>query len=651
VHPFDTPSLQTRLEVDGPSHGVAVATHRTSRLVFSSPRLEPFQLRSSPHFLTNRSSLRMFSSSDDKETDYRKTKTVFEYFNDIEFFENERHRSIFVNWFNDLDEVKKIMLIKKTREFFRIGRQKERVDGGRVLEKFLRDHTYICKEEEVLAAYVRWKRDNGICLDNNHVNNGPRLVDVDFQIANTTLSHQYDLECFSKRVDHLFECHENEQERAKYVAPYFCFVQSSGMGKTKILWEYQNKLDDPKAEQNHKVTSFVVIPTDPTTDEKPIFPILHLNRVEPLLDGDISHMQHAEYEIHIQKVFTIMSHVLDEALEELVNQHLQKHPGTTIRRVALLFDESQQLLKEEYGFKAFRFRCIRRWLMEKPTNNTFRAEKNLIVVAVFSGTSLKLTNFLLEKDRILSKPTGGPSRNQLQHPTRYYDKGTMLHSPFWQTTTTGSCVYLLKEPWKLSEYECAAYYGRPLFAHMMEKGILHGKNQAILYRMLHLRTDWKHKNRMGLINVLSSRVQLGQVSVEMASDLVANSYANLCACNEDSRVVHLGYFPDPVPARLAMCMMDEDYFIDVEVDKDMFVELQGMQKRWWSNKLKLIFSNEMVRPDKGDAGEIFVALYMLYCGPLCGCGHIGRNSQELSCSCSTSTTVVFHGPNDIVGSF
>jgi hypothetical protein len=45
----------------------------------------------------------------------------------------------------------------------------------------------------------------------------------------------------------------------------------------------------------------------------------------------------------------------------------------------------------------------------------------------------------------------------------------------------GSCVYLLKEAWKLSEYECAAYYGRPLFALMMEKGILAIANRDLFY--------------------------------------------------------------------------------------------------------------------------------------------------------------------------
>ena len=100
-----------------------------------------------------------------------------------------------------------------------------------------------------------------------------------------------------------------------------------------------------------------------------------------------------------------------------------------------------------------------------------------------------------------------------------------------------------------------------------------------------------------LINLLSSGVQLGQVSVEVAADLVANSYANLCAYNDSSRVVHLGYCPDPVPARLAMCMMDEDECMDVEVKKEWFVAFKGQEKERWSKALLATFSNEMVHPN------------------------------------------------------
>ena len=600
----------------GPSSTMRT-TQRTSRLVLPSPRRwEPFHLGRTPHFVSSVSCWRMFSSTppeDDEETDDRKTQPVFDYFNNIKFFRYDEDRIYFENRFSRLNEDDKRMLMKTTHEFFELARKKERWSLG----TFLLKHIHGCQYDNLLGEYVLWKRDHGIGLDDHPIDHQLPIVNVDFQIANTRLSHTYDLERFSVRVDHLFDCHEKWREREKYVAPYFCFVQSSGMGKTKILWEYQNRPDDPNMDPNERVTSFVILPTDPMTGDEPIFPVLKLDKVGPFLEEDIANMKQEEIETHYQKVFRRISAALDKTLKTLVNKHLEENPERKIRRVALLFDEAQHLLKEEFGLKAFRFRCIRRWLMERPSiAYSFRTEQQLIVVAVFAGTSLKLTNVPFDyNDPDLSYMPEPPSRNNLSHPTLYYRNGKMYHHSFWQTSTTGSCLDLLKEPRNLSEYERAAYYGRPLFALLQEEGVLHGKTQAILYRMLHLRKDWARNNRIGLFNLLSSRVQMGQVSVEMASDLVANSYATLSGCNEDSTVVHLGYLPDPVSARLAMCMMDEDFLIDVEVMKDSFVEVQGKDKEWWSNELKGIFSDEMVHPEKGeDTGEIFVALYMLFCG-------------------------------------
>ena len=497
--------------------------------------------------------------------------------------------------------------MKTLHDLFHIAWRIEKQDGKKDATDFLRDTLYGCYGTKLDKEYSVWKKDNKIVGFGEDYNaERPRLVNVDFRIVDTRLSHQYDLDCFSKKVDHLFDCHESPAKRDKYVAPYFCFVQSSGMGKTKLLWEYQeNSYRLPKP-----VTSMIVLPTDPTTVDRPIFPILNLDRAGPTLPPIQADMTQVEVERHVHSVTASIFEALDNTLKVLLEKNTEKK----VHRVALLFDESQNLLKEEFGYKAYRFRCIRRWLMVKPTVNNFRGQNNLCVVAVFSGTSSKLTNFLFESDDELTNTSDPPSRNFIEHPDVFYDKGRTLHTPFWQTTTMGSCLDLLEEPLTLSEYEHAVYYGRPLFALMAKDGILHTKSQAILYRMLRRRTKWTQDNRNGLINMLSSRVQLGQVSVEVAADLVAHSYANICAYNEETRVIYLGYFPDPVPARLAMCMMDEDEYMDVEVSKGNLEKFKGQKKEWWSNALATIFSNEMVRPDKGDAGEIFAAFYMLYCG-------------------------------------
>ena len=432
-----------------------------------------------------------------------------------------------------------------------------------------------------------------------------------FRLKNSNLSHTHDLDCFSNRVDSLFEAHKADNYRHvdvplmdKYVAPYFCFVQSSGMGKTKLLYEYQQVSYKEKG-----IASFVIVPPDTTNNDVPIFPILDLANVGPRLnEGSAERMTRSENLIHVQKVANEIFATLDSKLKELI----ENAPWKEVHKVALLFDESQYLLKEEFGYDAFRFRCIRLWLMEIPRKKTFRRKRNLIVAVVFTGTSSKLTNILFESDDDLKETYRPPSRNFVLGSRKYFDKGFKLHSPFCQTTTIGSCLDLLTKHSALSEYECASYRGRPLFAQMAKEGILHECVPAILLRMLR-DPAWIEDNRNGWINLLSTRAQLGLISADVASDLVANTYANLCSYNDDTRFVHLGYLPDPVPARLAMCMMDEDFRINATMGAEI-VKLQGQNKKWWSKTLVDLFANEIVSPDKGNSGEVLVALYMLFCG-------------------------------------
>lgn len=66
----------------------------------------------------------------------------------------------------------------------------------------------------------------------------PRMVSVGYGITGTTLTHNFDLHRFQEQhVDNVFQ--EYSVNPQNYVGPYFCFVQSSGMGKTKIMAEYR----------------------------------------------------------------------------------------------------------------------------------------------------------------------------------------------------------------------------------------------------------------------------------------------------------------------------------------------------------------------------------------------------------------------------
>lgn len=94
-------------------------------------------------------------------------------------------------------------------------------------------------------------------------------------------------------------------------------------------------------------------------------------------------------------------------------------------------------------------------------------------------------------------------------------------------------------------YERAANYGRPLFAIMARQGILRAKMSTLICRMLLLPEggDWE-QDQNAVLNILGTRIQWGKISVETATALVANGYANVSECSRDSRTIQLSFLPD-----------------------------------------------------------------------------------------------------------
>jgi hypothetical protein len=66
-----------------------------------------------------------------------------------------------------------------------------------------------------------------------------RVATVDFEVIRQNLLHSFDFNLFKARVLDLFDWYRRPTVMKEYVAPYFALVQSSGMGKTKLLWELQ----------------------------------------------------------------------------------------------------------------------------------------------------------------------------------------------------------------------------------------------------------------------------------------------------------------------------------------------------------------------------------------------------------------------------
>jgi hypothetical protein len=391
----------------------------------------------------------------------------------------------------------------------------------------------------------------------------PRIVDVDYEIENSKLKSNFELVEFGTRVDGLFEWYGPQQEKVRktFLSPYFPVVQSSGMGKTKLLYEYKKAVKD-------KTTCVLIrclnhLPTSDAGSENAVF---DEDLVPPLLDD--------------RDRRTKMLRKLKEILDTV-------NPG----RVVFMFDEAQHLLQGSGVF----FRMIRWWIRDDVPDN-------YQMVAVFSGTSSFLLNFFAE----IPGPTS--SRN----PERLRDGpvGKNLFPPFYDLFTIGCYDDDDGKDAATTDYDRSIYHGRPLFPVMKNNNALTEEaHEAILCKMLLTRESnaWC-KDEDAVFSILATRIQMGQVSVPVTSKMVAVGYAGLSMFDRDKDGVNTAqicHFPDPVCARLAMCMMDGTFQLG---------QYTGMEKSWWSAMVKDQFSSGFCRSSKGDTAEVFVALYLLFCG-------------------------------------
>ena len=547
-------------------------------------------------------------------------KTAFDHFNDPKLF-------FPVKWSDDVEAAKLEAMIascnyqmfcsnsNKTKlqkltldEFFAEIQTKERT--GMTLHDILRSYELV--EKALTKAETEY-------------NEGKiqRMVPVDYEISSQPLSHKYDLERLKTAIEDVFNWYADAEKKPskkkpskQKVGPYLCFVQSSGMGKTKLMYEYRQ---DSFTEES-TVASCLILPSNIPTLHPDIFDF------RPDFRGAITFGKDAP--TATEGIYRILDKILTDTLEKNLEQRKANHTkksgnenlsAETLEtmqnrdKIVLMFDESQTLLKHDHEYDAFLFRCVRVWLREKRGNQK--------VVAVFAGTNSKITNFLLESD-IRFEPGAEASRGMQGKAKFYFNKGSSrLYPPFYHTATMGSCR---REPVTgPTEYDRATNYGRPLFAILAKEGTLHQKISTVLSRMLIVpkeRIDW-YNELMAAINFLGTRVQMDDTSFAVISNLVAMAYANLSGCSQDCTPVKLAYLPDPVCARLAMCMMDEDFTHEPSPEWKINIKgatktVKGKEKTWWARKIKEIFSTGMVRPAKGDFGEVVVALYMLFCGDL-----------------------------------
>ncbi len=395
-----------------------------------------------------------------------------------------------------------------------------------------------------------------------------RLERVDFDIMEQPLIHEFDLDRFKNQVLDLFDWYKDTNEVKHYMAPYFPLIQSSGMGKTKLMFELRKYVNQNLAPEVFCKT--VLCERDPSQDKNFGEDAVYSANLVPPPGKQKQQMKD-------------ICRMLDAIVSDI-----------SAPKVILLFDESQSIL----DYDGFAFRCIRWWLTLK------RKERQ--IVAVFTGTSSRLTNFYREP------PETTTSRDAKSF---YHETLTNLYEPFYMINTIGMFAWRRNpSSFAVNDYERAIPYGRPLFAAMQQKESLN--EEALLPIVLRMLVESRYVESSSLsacLSILGTRLQMGQTTVDVASDLVAKGYAVLSHYDRSKDAkggVDRIYFPtDPVCARLAMCLMDGDWTLPSPGG-----DIWGKNKLFWTRKMSEIFSTGLCLPFKGDLGELAAAFYLLSCG-------------------------------------
>lgn len=398
---------------------------------------------------------------------------------------------------------------------------------------------------------------------------GAKIVDG----LETDLSHTMDFDAFSNRITKLFEWHTNAALQTKYLAPYFALVQSSGMGKTKLFLELRNQT------KNSDIQCMTILCVDAGLPKD-----VEWRFYNHVLDIDVKPVGRALVETVWKKMDIILK-------------------DCKCTKIVLLFDEAQGLMRgtDVYGKGSLVFRAIRWWLRQKRTKS---------VVASFAGTSAKLSNFFPPDP----PNVGGVSRNADIQYVNYNDKDEKddkkLYPPFFELNTIGCLRGEIAEP----GFPQSLMYGRPLFAYYNQQKTMDTTKQLDFAKRLVLSHIEDYAERLpSCFSVLGARVHMGAVnSFDTLSTLVSSGYACLVdfqqqESDKSTPVARLTFMPDPLCATLAMRFMDDKWNDSV---------VMGRCRKFWVEQARKAFSTNLCLPEKGDAGEIFAALYMLFCGDI-----------------------------------
>ena len=161
-----------------------------------------------------------------------------------------------------------------------------------------------------------------------------------------------------------------------------------------------------------------------------------------------------------------------------LSQSKQWKSGRGEKKLALCFDEAHYLLnKGEYvtanetvTMKAMQFRIVRLWICKQ--------RKDLQIVAVFTGTTAKLINFIISDDLDHDHYRKTDTRLRRSKKGGFYTfRGQRPNEPFSTTTTIGCLRFEERGSSEGQQSDCsiAVPRGRPLFAVMSDQELKDGE--------------------------------------------------------------------------------------------------------------------------------------------------------------------------------
>mmetsp|Transcript_59428 Transcript_59428/g.145433 ORF Transcript_59428/g.145433 Transcript_59428/m.145433 type:complete len:841 (-) Transcript_59428:573-3095(-) len=420
---------------------------------------------------------------------------------------------------------------------------------------------------------------------------------------NETMAHELDVQALEARLREVEKWHQDEKVRDAYLAPLLAIIQSSGTGKSRLMNVVRNNYQ--------KEGSRTILLNDKPFDESR----------RSLIEEDFDEV----YIVNKNDTLADQRQSFVGFVKEQCKHCSEKKNGC----VRLFFDEAQHLAHNG----GFLIRVLR-WMTREKKFIVDGSDNHCKLTVVLAGTNSALANFFPEEEQQSNQSrsveaTGG-----------HYEKGTVPFPPFFMLRTMG-CLSLPTRPSNNeeecpaeaesedasepnpSEYESMIQYSRPLFAKLHKDGRFHaGKEYEAAKKIVLGHTDWKNHNR-SCLSVLGTRIQMGPTSAPIVSDLVSKGYAHLTYYEHGGvegipNRASFAFLPDPVCARIAMCLMDNEFKFTpngtISNSSKSEPELHGATKKEMAKMMGLIFSQGVCQPAKGDFGEVASALYLLFCG-------------------------------------